>query len=53
MKIISRFEKAVREHEMMGSKYPDEWPEIKKEYKEAKKALIATIKILTEAVKRK
>jgi hypothetical protein len=34
--IIRRFEKAVRAHEMLGSKYPDEWPEIRSDYRAAK-----------------
>ena len=37
--IIRRFEKAVRAHEMLGSKYPDEWPEIQREYREAQRLI--------------
>ena len=51
MKIIKRFEKAVRADEMKGCRDPEFFEEIKKEYRDSKKALREYIKELKEVKK--
>lgn len=40
---LSRFERAVRAHEMMGAQHPDDHGRIESEYRAAKKALLGRI----------
>lgn len=46
-KSLDRFDNAVRQHEMLGSKLPEERPEIEREYKLARQAMM---KLLRQAV---
>ena len=39
-KLLERFEKAVRAHEMLGAKDPEDWHGIEEEYKAAKEELL-------------
>jgi len=39
-KALTRFEEAVRSHEMRGAQMPEDQPRIEKEYDEAKQAII-------------
>ena len=39
-KLLERYEKAVRAHEMLGAQDPEDWPGIKKEYECAKAELL-------------
>jgi hypothetical protein len=50
IEIVQRFEKAVRDHEFMGSKEPEEYNEIQDEYDLAKAALYLHIIKLDEGV---
>ncbi len=42
-KIVREFEEAVREYEIVGSKDPEEWDEIRKNYLKAKKNLVSYV----------
>ncbi len=39
-KLLERFEKAVRAHEMLGAQDPEDWSGIEKEYESAKTELL-------------
>ena len=39
-KLLERFEKAVRAHEMLGAQDPEDWPGIEEEYESAKAELL-------------
>jgi hypothetical protein len=43
MKLVEDFEKAVRDHEMMGAKDPMDHAEIEKEYERTKEKLIRAL----------
>ena len=43
MKLVEDFEKAVRDHEMMGAKDPRDHQEIEKEYERTKEKLIRAL----------
>ena len=40
IRLVKKFEEAVREHEMLGSKHPDEHHDIEIEYNQSKERLI-------------
>jgi hypothetical protein len=43
VKLVEDFEKAVRDHEMMGAKDPRDHQEIEKEYERTKEKLIRAL----------
>lgn len=43
---VARFEKAVRDHEMMGSMHPEDQYDVQREYEKSKSALIRYIEVL-------
>jgi hypothetical protein len=48
MKIVERFETAVRQNEIIGALEPEDWPAIEKEYKESKETLLKYIQNLKD-----
>lgn len=44
MKIVERFEAAVRKHEMRGAGRPEDRSDVEEEYKEAKKELLSKLR---------
>ena len=46
MKIVNRFEKAVREEAIKGGVEPEDWSSIEKEYKVSKRKLLQYIRDL-------